>query len=64
MGIFRLKRKTFGLIPGLGNIAKAVQTGSKAQMALGTAKLGGTAALVGGTVYGGKQVFDKMTGEG
>jgi hypothetical protein len=59
MGIFRLKRKTFGLIPGLGNLAKAVETGSKAQLALGAAKLGGTAAVVGGTVSAAK----KLTGE-
>ena len=59
MGIFRLKRKTFGLIPGLGNITKAIQTGSKAQMALGAAKLGGTALAIGGTVSAAK----KLTGE-
>ena len=59
MGKFRLRRKTFGLIPGMGNLAKAFQTGSKGQLALGAAKLGGTAAVIGGTVSAGK----KLTGE-
>lgn len=59
MGIFRLKRKTFGLIPGMGNLAKAVETGSKSQALLGAAKLGGTAAVGIGAVSAAK----KLTGE-
>ena len=78
MGIFRLKRKTFGLIPGLGNLSNAFRAGSaamtakagsnvakgmgsiaKKQAALGAAKLGGTALVVGGTVSAAK----KLTGE-
>ena len=59
MGIFRLRRKTFGLIPGMGNLAKAVETGSKTQALIGATKLGGTAAVIGGTVSAAK----KLTGE-
>lgn len=70
---FRLKRKTFGFLGGLtgfNNFSKAAQamtSGAKGagaiaakQTAIGTAKLG----ALGATAYGGKQVFDKMTGEG
>jgi hypothetical protein len=73
MGIFRLKRKTFGVIgwaTGMNNFSKAANAMSSTakgagmvaakQAAIGTAKLG----AIGATVYGGKQVFDKMTGEG
>ena len=43
----------------MGNLAKAVETGSKSQALLGAAKLGGTAAVIGGTVSAAK----KLTGE-
>lgn len=54
-------------ISNLGNAAKAMTSGVKGagmvaakQAAIGTAKLG----AIGAVAYGGKQVFDKMTGEG
>ena len=70
---FRLKRKTFGFLGGLtgfNNFSKAANAMTSnvkgagmvaaKQAAIGTAKLG----ALGAVAYGGKQVFDKMIGEG
>lgn len=42
------------------NLAKGMSSIAQKQAVIGTAKLG----AIGATAYGGKQVFDKMTGEG
>ena len=65
---YRLKRKCYGLLgslTGLSNISKAANLASTGaagvgkQLAIGGAKMG----AIGATAYGGKQVFDKLTGE-
>ena len=71
MSTFKLKRKTFGFLGGLtgfsnfNKAATAMTSGAanagkiaRKQALIGTAKLGALSA----TAYGGKQVFDKMTG--
>lgn len=72
MAKYVLKRKTYGIggalgwVTGMNNFTKAANlaaTGAKgvgSQLAIGGAKLAG----LGATAYAGKQVFDKMTGEG